>query len=63
MMMSGREIRDKLPSIYQPTENDSEIRDRDTERKEKGKEYGDERRGAKSSQIVEGDRVQAMPPV
>lgn len=54
-MMFGREIRDKLPSIHQPIETDSEIRDRDAERKEKGKEY--ERRGAKPIQIEEGDRV------
>lgn len=57
MMMFGREIRDKLPSIRQPVETDTEIRDRDFERKDKGKEYGDSRRGAQPSQVVVGDRV------
>lgn len=59
MLMFGREMKDKLPNIYQPTEMDGEIRDRDLEKKMKGKEYGDSRRGAKRIDIKEGDMVLA----
>lgn len=56
-LMFGREMRDKLPCIHQPAEIDEEVRDRDREKKERGKEYGDVRRSAKPSQIDVGDRV------
>lgn len=46
-----RTNRDKLPAIDQPIgiERDDEVRDRDKQRKEKGKEYADEHRHAKPS--------------
>lgn len=56
-LMFGRTIRDKLPSIYQPIEQDEELRDRDKQSKEKGKMYTDERRHAKQNEIKEGDEV------
>lgn len=58
-MMFGRTSRDKLPAIDQPVgmECDEEVRDRDKQTKDKGKEYADERRHAKSSEIKEGDEV------
>lgn len=58
-MMFGRTNRDKLPAIDQPIgiERDDEVRDRDKQRKEKGKEYADEHRNAKPSEIKEGDEV------
>lgn len=59
MLMFGREMKDKLPNIHQPTEMDGEIRDRDMEKKLKGKEYGDSRRGARQNDIEEGDKVLA----
>lgn len=38
-------------------EDDSEIRDRDRLQKQRGKEYGDRKRRAEDSQIIEGDKV------
>lgn len=57
-LMTGREIKDLLPSVrkYQPP-NDSEIRERDRQSKEKGKEMEDERRRARISEIKVGDFV------
>lgn len=56
-MLLGYNIRDRLPSIYQPKDEDEETIDRDKEAKEKGKMYADERRNAKPSSISEGDDV------
>lgn len=56
-LMFGRNIRDKLPSIEQPLDADEAVKDRDLERKQKGKEYGDEIRHAKPNDIEEGDKV------
>lgn len=57
-MMFNRNIRDKLPSIREAKLNDDEaIRDRDTEMKEKGKQYADLKRRAAPNDIEEGDDV------
>ncbi|XP_063892502.1 uncharacterized protein K02A2.6-like [Helicoverpa armigera] len=54
-----RQFRDKLPMIndmtYKP--EDFEIRDRDKEHKEKGKEYADRKRRATDSDLSVGDKV------
>lgn len=51
-LMFNRKIRDKLPSMQQAIEPDS-----DKIMKEKGKEYADAKRHAKISDIKEGDEV------
>lgn len=56
-LMFGRTIRDKLPTIEQPLEADREVSDQDKLSKEKGKEYADEKRRAKASEIEVGDEV------
>lgn len=56
-LMFNRKIRDKIPFIDEPTELDESVRDKDKEMKEKGREYGDMRRNAKSIDIREGDEV------
>ncbi|XP_037293110.1 uncharacterized protein K02A2.6-like [Manduca sexta] len=54
-----RQSRDKIPSLGEINYrlNDSEIRDKDKIQKEKGKEYGDRKRKALESDIIEGDKV------
>ena len=49
-------IRTKLPHL-QPFSIEDEVRDRDSERKEKGKVYADCQRNAGESEIREGDKV------
>lgn len=56
-LLFGWNIRDKLPSVYQPKEIDEELQDRDKETKEKGKRYADMKRHAKISDIKVGDKV------
>lgn len=56
-LMFNRNIKDKLPSISQPLEVDEEVRDRDKEKKQMGKEYGDQRRRAKQIDIDVGEKV------
>lgn len=56
-LMFGRNIRDKLPNMKQKLEVDEEVRDRDREQKEKGRQYADQKRHAKPSEIKEGDEV------
>lgn len=56
-LMFNRNIRDKLPTIYQPVEVDPELADRDKKKKEEGKEYGDRKRRAAASDVAVGDRV------
>lgn len=56
-LMLGRTIRDKLPNISQPMEQNEELRDQDRLSKEKGKQYADAKRHAKQSEIKEGDEV------
>lgn len=50
-LMFGRNIRDKLPSIYQPMETDEGAADRDKQKKEEGKQYSDSQRKAKECEI------------
>ncbi|XP_055604197.1 uncharacterized protein K02A2.6-like [Uranotaenia lowii] len=58
-MLLGYNIRDRLPSIFQPKDQneDEETVDRDKTAKEIGKQYADKRRNAKPSSISEGDTV------
>lgn len=57
-LMFNWNIRDKLPSIQQHSiDIDQALHDRDKEKKEKGKVYGDNRRNAKVSDIEVGDSV------
>ena len=51
--------RDKIPT-FQDISNDiddTEIRDKDRQQKEKGKDYSDKRRNARDSDLNEGDKV------
>lgn len=56
-MLFGRNIRDKVPGIYRPMEIDEETADKDKKKKEKERQYADERRNAKESNIQTGDSV------
>ncbi|XP_055622464.1 uncharacterized protein K02A2.6-like [Toxorhynchites rutilus septentrionalis] len=56
-MLLGYNIRDRLPSIYQPKDVDEEIIDRDKDLKMRGKLYADKRRNAKPNVISVGDDV------
>lgn len=56
-LLFKRKLRTKLPEIYDYSSPEYEIRDRDSERKGKGKMYGDQRRNARESGIQEGDVV------
>ncbi|XP_055858008.1 uncharacterized protein K02A2.6-like [Episyrphus balteatus] len=56
-LMFGRTVSDKLPQINQPFEYDEELHDRDKTKKEKEKQYADEKRNAKSNLIAVGDLV------
>lgn len=56
-LLFGRNIKDKLPSIHQPSEFNQGVYDEDKKNKEKGKEYGDKKRKAAHSVIEEGDKV------
>ena len=55
-LLFGRKIRSKLPSLLNHRV-ESEVRDFDSERKEKGKRYADQKRGARESPISVGDKV------
>ena len=56
-LMFGRRIRTKLPHMPQFRMDDEEVRDKDREQKEKGKEYTDAKRKARISEISVGDCV------
>lgn len=56
-LLFGRNIRDKLPSIHLPIERNEEVADRDKEKKEKEREYGNAKRCAKEIEIQQGDEV------
>lgn len=58
-LMYKRALRDKIPTMNRsyPQPVDEELRDRDKITKNKGKEYADEKRHAKTSEINEGDKV------
>ena len=55
-LLFGRRIRTKLSHLQEFSIED-EVRDRDSERKEKGKVYADFKRNACESEIQEGDKV------
>ena len=55
-LLFERRIRIKLPHLQEFSIED-EVRDRDSERKEKGKVYADCKRNARESEIQEGDKV------
>lgn len=55
-LLFGRKIRTKLPQLQEFT-CDDEVRDRDSERKEKGKMYADCKRNACENDIQKGDKV------
>ena len=55
-LLFGRHIRTKLPQLQEFTVEDK-VRDRDSERKEKGKVYGDCKRNVHESKIHESDKV------
>ncbi|XP_053691661.1 uncharacterized protein K02A2.6-like [Sabethes cyaneus] len=57
-IMFGRRIKNKLPCISSFQE-DAGVRERDAVVKQKGKEYADQRRGAKRSILKVGDHVLA----
>lgn len=54
-----KQFRDKIPSVtdIENRADDSEVRDRDKDRKEKGKQYSDRKRKAVDSEIEKGDKV------
>ncbi|XP_022836497.1 uncharacterized protein K02A2.6-like [Spodoptera litura] len=54
-----RQYRDNIPMAEDITHkpNDSDVRDRDKEKKEAGKEYADRKRKAQECQLVPGDKV------
>jgi hypothetical protein len=56
-LLFGRKLRTKLPELFDYNVNDIEIRDRDAERKEKGKIYSDKRLMAIETNIRAGDQV------
>ena len=56
-LLFGRKLRTKLPDINLDYLDDIEIRDRDSERKEKGKLYSDKRRNAKTNDLKSVDQV------
>ena len=55
-LLFNRTIRTKLPEVQDPI-NDEEVRDRDRERKARGKTYSDAKRRARESEIQVGDAV------
>ena len=51
-------MRTRIPGIKEfQVLDDQEVRDRDSKAKERGKLYADEKRGARNSEVKEGDRV------
>jgi hypothetical protein len=56
-MLFGRKIPTKLPELCHLDATCTKIRDRDMEKKEKGKMYTDARRNAQESDLQEGDLV------
>ncbi|XP_061195212.1 uncharacterized protein K02A2.6-like [Saccostrea echinata] len=56
-LLFGRKLRTKLPELFDYNVDDLELRDRDAERKEKGKMYSDKHRRATETDIRAGDQV------
>ena len=54
-LLFGRKMRTKIPQLNDFHMDDFEVRDRDAERKEKGKDYGDIKRGATPNNVIPGD--------
>ena len=52
-----RKLRTRIPGIEEFQVDDQEVRDRDKEEKERGRLYADEKRGARVSDVKEGDKV------
>jgi hypothetical protein len=62
-MLFKREIRSKLPEYREDhTQRELAARDRDAEQKQKGKDYADQRRNAKESNLEVGDQVLMQQP-
>ena len=56
-LLFRRQLRTRIPGIEEFSAEDQEVRDRDSEAKEKGKLYADEKRHARESDVKEGDTV------
>ena len=56
-LLFRRKLRTRIPGIEEFPVDDQEVRDRDSEAKEKGKLYADEKRCARESDVKEGDKV------
>ena len=56
-LLMNREIRTKLPSIPRQSNDDTDVRMKDKEEKEKGKKYTDLKRKAKTRNLQMGDKV------
>lgn len=61
-LMFGRKIRTKLPEMYTEKNNYFMVKDRDSEMKQKTKDYADDRRQAKECGIQVGDKVLLQQP-
>ena len=56
-LLFRRKLGTRIPGIEEFPVDDQEVRDRDSEAKEKGKLYADEKRCARESDVKEGDSV------
>ena len=56
-LMFRRKLRTRIPGIEEFQVHDQKVRDRDKEAKEGGKLYDDKKRGARESDVREGNRV------
>ena len=56
-LLMNRKIRTKLPSIPRQSNDDTDVRKKDKEEKEKGKKYTDSKRKAKTRNLQLGDKV------
>ena len=57
-LLFRRKLRTCIPGIEEfQVLDDQEVRDRDSEAKERGKLYANEKRGARESEVKEGERV------
>lgn len=56
-LMFGRKKRTKIPQVCDFNIDNFEVHDRDSELKEKGREYSDIKRGSTESDILPGDKV------
>ena len=55
--MFPRTLRTRIPGIEEFQADDREVRDRGKAAKRRGKQYAHEKRGARESDVKEGDRV------